>query len=287
MVKFPFVRSSHHIRSGSPVYDIVSYILALFYAFIIAVPIYFVFISSLKTNREIFSHLLALPSKLDFFNFISAQQYVNLFRSFLVSAGVTVSSVTITLLLAFPVAYAIARIPTHLSGVTEAFFATGLLIPTIAMLLPTYLLIVKLGLINNPLALVIIFPAQNISVTVIILAAVLRTIPHEMEESAEMDGANRLQVIWYIFLPLASAGLVSVGILAFLSMWNEYLFAFTILNNQNRTIMVAIQTLHSNRVVDYGLISAGAVIGLLPIYIVFILFQERIMSGLLAGALKE
>jgi multiple sugar transport system permease protein len=280
-------RLSHRIRSSSPAFDIIGTLLTLLYAVLIIVPVYYVFISSFKDNSTIFNHLLALPSKWDLSNFIRAQQTVDLFSAFRSSSWVAGLSELATLLLAYPVAYAIARIPTKLSGLTEAIFATGFLVPNFALLLPVFLLIVKMGLLHNPLALVLVYAAHVLPKSVILLASVLRVIPPELQESAEMDGANIFQQIWYIFLPLSVAGMVTVVILNFISFWGEYFFALILTNNMTRTLPIAISALHTGRFIDYGILSAGAVFSMIPVYIVFILFSERIMTGTLAGAVKE
>jgi ABC-type glycerol-3-phosphate transport system permease component len=122
----------------------------------------------------------------------------------------------------------------------------------------------------------------------ILLAGFMRKIPHELEESAVMDGAGVLQIIFYIFLPLSLPGIITVLVLNFINMWNEYLFALILMDSDNRTVQLATALLRaSQRSVDYGLIAAGVVIGMIPVIIVFIIFQDRIMNGMLAGAIKE
>jgi multiple sugar transport system permease protein len=287
-MNIPFnFRLSHRIRSSAPVFDIVAYGLTLVYAAIIIVPVYYVLVSSLKDNTTIFTQMLALPTKWDFSNFIRAQETVDLMAAFYSSAHIALLSEVAALVLSYPVAYAIARIPTRLSSVTEAVFATGFLVPNFALLLPVFLLIANIGLLYNPLGLVLVYTAHVLPRSVILLASLLRTIPRELEESAEMDGANRLQLIWHLFLPLSIAGVVTVVILNFISFWGEYFFALVLTNNATRTLPIAISALHTSRFIDYGILSAGAVFSMIPVYVVFILFSERIMTGMLAGAVKE
>lgn len=292
MVKYPrkirFIsRFPFRIKSSSPAFDIIGYILTLLYAAVIIVPLYYLFISSLKDNATIFTQMLALPSKWDFANFIRAQDTVDLIGALLTSGRVAGLSEVAALLLGFPVAYAIARIPTRLAGLTEAIFATGFLVPNFALLLPVFLLIASMGLLYNPFALVLTYTAHVLPRSIILLASVIRTIPRELEESAEMDGANRLQLIWHLFVPLSIAGVVTVAILNFISFWGEYFFALVLTNNATRTLPIAISALHTDRFIDYGILSAGAIFSMIPVYIVFILFSERIMTGMLAGAVKE
>jgi multiple sugar transport system permease protein len=103
-----------------------------------------------------------------------------------------------------------------------------------------------------------------------------------------MDGGNVLQIIYYIFVPICLPGIITVLVLNFINIWNEYLFALILMDSNNRTIQLALALLRANqRAVDFGLIAAGVLISMIPVYIVFIFFQDRIMSGMLAGAVKE
>ncbi len=282
------LRVNKRVRRGSTPFVIGGYFFSIIYALIIIIPLYFVVISAFKNNPEIIKTPLALPSSVDLSKFIQAQANVNLLHAIMISTVVTIGAELVTFLLAFPAAYAVARIPTRLSAVVEAIFAIGFLIPGLAILMPIYLMTAKAGLLYHPIALVIIYPAFNLPLSMILLAGFMRKIPHELEESAVIDGANVLQIIFYIFLPLSAPGIITVLVLNFINIWNEYLFALILMDSDNRTIQLATALLRANqRSVDYGLISAGVVMSMIPVFIVFILFQEKIMAGMLAGAIKE
>lgn len=282
-----FFRRKRHIRDDAPWFTFFNYLFTISYCFLIIVPLYYVLISSFKNNIEIFSGLLRLPSRLDLDNYRRAIEQGEIFKALLVSTYVTMGAEVLTLLLAYPVAYAVARIRTRLSSWTEGLFGLGFLIPGMAMLVPIFLFVVNLKLYHNPLALIVVYPAMALPGTVILLASALRAIPRELEESAQIDGASRLQMIWHIFLPLSIAGLVTVLILNFLNFWSEYIFAMVLLSKENRTVQLAVTALKTSRYIDFGLVTAGAVISMIPVFIVFLIFQERIMSGMLVGAVKE
>jgi len=212
---------------------------------------------------------------------------VNLLHGALISAIITVGAEVLTLVLAFPAAYAVARISTRLSPLVESIFNLGFLIPGLAILMPVYLMTAKAGLLYHPLALVILYPAFNLPLSMILLSSFMRKLPQELEESAVMDGGNILQIIIYIFFPLCAPGILTTLVLNFLNIWNEYLFALILMDSDNRTIQLALALLRGNqRTVNYGLLAAGVVISMIPVYIVFIFFQDKIMSGMLAGAVK-
>ena len=273
---------------GSDLFVIGGYIFSIIYAALIIIPLYFIIVSAFKNNSQIILTPLALPSRLDFSKFFEAQKNVNVLRAGLISIGITTGAELLTLLLAFPAAYAVARIQTRLSTVVETIFSLGFLIPGLAILMPIYMTTAKAGLLYHPIALVILYPAFNLPLTMILLSGFMRKLPRELEESAVMDGGNVLQIIYYIFFPICMPGIITVLVLNFINIWNEYLFALILMDSNNRTIQLALALLRANqRSIDYGLIAAGVLISMIPVYIVFVFFQERIMSGMLAGAIKE
>jgi multiple sugar transport system permease protein len=262
------------------------YLLSLIYALVIGLPLYYVLVSAFKDNMGIFGAPLALPSTLTLTNFFQAEEVAVMSRAMSISLAVTVGAELLTLAFAFPAAYAIARIRTGLSPWVELVFSLGFLVPPLAMLVPVFLTTARLGLLYNPLALVLFYPATKLSVSVLLLASYLRGVPIELEESAQIDGASRMQMIRHIFFPLARPGVITVVVLNFIDFWNEYLFALVLLSSKNRTLQIALTILKNDRLVDYGIIAAGVIMAVIPVYIVFIFFQEQIVKGFYAGALK-
>lgn len=276
------------IKRGSDPFVIVGYIVSIIYAALIIIPLYFVVVSAFKDNSQIILAPLALPKALDFSKFIQAQVNVNVLRAGLISIFITTGAEALTLVLAFPAAYAVARIQTRLSPAVESIFSLGFLIPGLAILMPIYMMTAKAGLLYHPAALVILYPAFNLPLAMILLTSFMRKVPRELEESAVIDGGNVFQIIFYIFFPICIPGIITVLVLNFINIWNEYLFALILMDSNNRTIQLALALLRANqRTIDYGLIAAGVLISLLPIFIVFVFFQEQIMQGILAGAVKE
>jgi len=287
-MKLSAARPFRTLKRRPDAFVVSGYFFSILYALLIVIPLYFVVVSAFKNNTQIISTPLALPTALDFGKFVQAQVSGNLLRAIAISALVTTGTELVTLILAFPAAYAVARIPTRLSPVTEGIFSLGFLIPGLAILMPVYLMTARAGLLYNPIALVIIYPAFNLPLSLILLAGFMRKLPRELEESAVMDGGNVLQIIGYIFVPICMPGILTVLVLNFINIWNEYLFALILMDSNNRTIQLALALLRANqRSVDYGLIAAGVLISMVPVYIIFIFFQDKIMSGMLAGAIKE
>lgn len=272
-------------RRVSPI-GIVGYGLACVYAVIVVVPIYYVIVSSFKKNPDIFGSPLGLPGSFSLGNYFHANDLVDLGHAIGVSAFVVVGSGLIVLALALPASYALARIPSRITPLVVSFFGIGFLIPAFALLIPVFLLAASLGLLHNPIMLVLFYPATRLPFSIIVLTTFFRRVPREIEESATMDGAGHLQILRHVLAPIILPGIVTVALLNFIEVWNEYLFAFVLLDAGSRTVQVAVPLLASNRVLDQGLLAAGVVVSMLPVVVVFVFFSDRLAKGLMAGAVK-
>ena len=274
-------------RRSVPPFIVAGYLLAGLYALTILIPFYFVFISAFKDNAEIFSSTpLALPQAWNFAKFELAQERVDMFGAMRQSLRIVLGAEGLTLMLGFPAAYAIARIRVWLAGWVELLFAMAFLIPTFALILPVFVLSVELNMLYDPVYLIMFYSASRLSLTVILLSSHMRDIPVELEEAAMIDGASRLQIIYRVILPLTQSGIVTVLILNFIEFWNEYLFALILLSGDQKTVQLALPLLRSERLVDYGLVASGVVMAVVPLYVLFVLFQERIVTGMLSGSVK-
>ena len=264
-----------------------AHILVWIYATLLGIPIYFVFISAFKDNIAIFDTPLAFPTSFSFNNFVEAWNTVKLGRGLFNSLIVTTMSELVTIALALPAAYGIARSKGKVGAIVERFFALGFLIPAFAAMVPTLLLSIKLNMYHTLPFFSLFLSATTLPLSVILLAQFMRTIPTELEESAMLDGATRWQTLRFIYLPLTRAGIVLVVILNFLTYWNEYLFSLVLLgyDTSTRTVQVALPILITNST-QYGVLLAGTLISLIPVYIVYIFFHRKIEGALLAGSIK-
>lgn len=264
----------------------VAYLPVLAYAAVLVVPLYYVLVSSFKTNVTVFQSPLALPASLSLGTYEQAQHFANLTGALANSAILIVGAEIVALVLTVLAAYAIARIPSRISTVAEQIFGLGLLIPAFAILVPTYLLAVFSGMLHTRLFLMLFYSATVLPLSVILLAQFMRTIPHEIEESATIDGASRMEILWHIILPLSRPGMATVMILNFLHFWNEFLFALILTDDGSRTVQVALTFLKGGRVVDYALLAAGTVITLIPVFFAYGILQRRMQEALVAGSVK-
>ena len=258
------------------------------YALILAVPLYYILISAFKTNNEIFNSPAALPTSLDFANFGTAYSAASLGQALWNSAYITIAAELLTLALAIPAAYGLARTEGKVARIVEAIFGVGFLIPAFAALVPTVILAINIDLFYNPLFLILFFPATQLPLSVILLTQFMRAIPKELEESAMTDGASRWAIMWRIYAPMTAPGLVTIALLNFLTFWNEYLFSLSILgtSSKTRTIQVAVPSLVGSNLTDYGVLAAACLLSLLPVFAVYILMQRRMENAFVAGSVK-
>ncbi len=262
--------------------------LAWLYAAILIIPFYYFIASSFKTNEEIFESPLALPTSWDFSNFTTALRQADLGLAVANSALTTVAALILTLLLALPAAFALARATGRIGRIIETVFSLGFLIPSFAALFPTFLLAASLGLFHTRTFVVLLLPATALPLSIVILTAFMRTIPRELEEAASMDGATTLQVLRQVYLPICIPGIATVLLLNFLSFWNAYLYPLILIgpDTAQRTIQVALPTLKVDAGTDYGVLMAGTLLTLLPVYLVYTVLQKQMQKALVSGAIK-
>ncbi len=262
------------------------YLVSIVYATLIVLPLYYLVVSSFKDTPQILTAPLSLPTSPSLDNYAVAQDQVDLAHAMWISAIVTCGAELVTLALAFPAAFAIGRVRSRMGAMLERFFGLGFLVPAFAVLVPIFLLAAAVGLLNSPLILVLFYPATRLPLSVLVLATYVRQIPLELEESATVDGATRWQVMWRIFFPLTRPGIITILVLNFVDIWNEYLFALVLLSSQDKTAQVAVPLLQSVHSANFGVLAAGSIVTLVPVYFVFIFFQGRLTKGLLAGSVK-
>lgn len=267
---------------------VVAAVLAWGYAALLVVPLYYFVVSAFKDNDAIFAAPLAPPTSLALDNFAEALASADLHLAIANSGIVTALSLLLTVVLAVPAAFALARSTGRLGTVVERLFGLGLLVPTFAALFPTFLLAAALGLFHTRTFMVLLLPATAMPVAVIILTQFLRTVPRELEEAARMDGASTWTVLVRIYVPIAVPGIATVVLLNFLDFWNEYLYSLVLIgpDTAQRTIQVALPTLQSLSGTDYGVLTAGTVLTFLPVWVVYTLLQRRMREALVSGAVK-
>ncbi|MGE5319419.1 MAG: carbohydrate ABC transporter permease [Hyphomicrobiaceae bacterium] len=251
-------------------------------------PFYWAIVSSLKSGSALFQ-VDFWPTHPQWQNYVAVFREQPFGRNILNSLFVAVSTVALSLALALAAAYAIGRV--QFRGRTLLLFVIlGVsMFPQIAVLSGMFELISALGLYNNLLALSFSYLIFTLPFTVWVLTTFMRELPKELEEAAIVDGATPLTIVTRVFMPLMGPALVTTGLLAFIAAWNEFLFALTFtLSSDMRTVPVAIALISgaSSHELPWGNIMAASVIVTVPLIVLVLVFQRRIVSGLTAGAIK-
>jgi trehalose/maltose transport system permease protein len=251
-------------------------------------PFYWAIVSSLKSGSELFN-VDFWPPQPAWGNYVAVFQEQPFGRNILNSVFVAVSTVILSLGLAVAAAYALGRIQFR-GRTTLLIVVLGVsMFPQIAVLSGMFELIRSLGLYNNLLALTLSYMIFTLPFTVWVLTTFMRELPKELEEAAIVDGAKPFTIVTKVFMPLMGPALATTGLLAFIAAWNEFLFALTFtLSSEMRTVPVAIALISgaSSFELPWGNIMAASVIVTVPLIILVLIFQRRIVSGLTAGAVK-
>ncbi|MEK4248901.1 carbohydrate ABC transporter permease [Paenibacillus sp. FSL W7-1287] len=265
----------------------IGWILITIYGILTIYPLFWLILSSFKSNAQFFSEPFALPNQWMFDNFITAWTTSKMGVAFRNSTLVSIITLLFTLLLSGLTSYVLARFNFKLKGLTMLFFVVGMLIPIHSTLVPLFILMKQLSILNSYWALILPYTAFALPTAIFILTAYLSTIPKEIEEAAYIDGTSLWGVFFRIMLPISLPALSTVSILTFLHSWNDFSFALVFISKSTlKTLPLAVSNFADGFQTDYSLTLAAMTLSVIPTIIVFLLFQEQVMKGMTAGAVK-
>jgi multiple sugar transport system permease protein len=210
------------------------------------------------------------------------------FRSAMVnSAIVAAGTVTLSVAVAVLGAYAVSRLKFRGRGITVLGFLSTYMIPPIAIVIPLYLILVRIGLLDNRLGLILVYSSFITPFVLWTLTNFFDALPREIDEAATIDGAGRMRILWQVLLPLAKPGLFSAILFATMLCWDEFLYALIFTSTPaSKTIPVAVAEFSGKFATDFGLLSAGGLLAAIPPVVVALVFQRYVTAGLAAGGVK-
>lgn len=266
------------------------------WAIVVLVPLLWVLMSSSKTNAEIYNNPFGLPSALRPGVYADAWSESNIGAFFVNTVIVVGGGVGLTMLLSVLAAYVIAKYPFRGSRILYYLYLTGMTFPVFLAIVPLVKIVQSLGLFATPVGLILVYAAFSLPFSVFFLTAFFRSLPEELSEAAFIDGAGHFGVFFRIMLPLARPGLISIAVFNFLAQWNQYLIP-VVLNpqvNERRSNFVLSQGLaalalgenYETSPTSMAQLFAGLLIAMIPVLVVYILFQRQVQQGLTAGSLK-
>lgn len=252
----------------------------------ISYPLIWMFYSSLKTRREIFTGPWQFPSQLRLEHYPTAWQSGELGGYFLNSILVTTVSVLVILAVSSMAAYAFARLEFWGRDFFFYVFLLGLILPVQVIVLPLFGLLKDLNLLNTYFALIFPYISWGLALSIYILRSFFKSLPGDIEDAAEVDGCSIFGTFWYIMLPMVRPALMTVGVLQAVNIWNEFLLALLFIQDQSKmTLPVGLLTFYGYHNIDYPMVFTALSIAVIPILLIYFLFQNYIIEGLTVGAI--
>jgi N-acetylglucosamine transport system permease protein len=255
-----------------------------------ALPLIWVFLSALKDDNEILNKPWGLPSQLRFENFGRAWTHGHIGQYFVNSTIVLLVSLTLTMTLGATAAYALARYKFPGNRIVYYTFVGGMMFPVFLALVPLFFVVKNAGMLNTLPGLMLVYTAYSLPFTVFFLSAFFRTLPTQIAEAAMIDGCGPFSLFFKVMLPMAKPGLISVGIFNLLGQWNQYLLPVVLVSNKEENYVLAqgLAALAVNEGYrgDYSRLFAGLSLAIIPVLVVYAIFQRQVQSGLTAGQLK-
>ncbi|WAM36029.1 carbohydrate ABC transporter permease [Caldicellulosiruptor acetigenus] len=250
-------------------------------------PIVWLIYSSLKTEKEFVLNIAALPAHPTFENYINAIKTAKMHIYFFNSLFTTVVSVILIVLFSFVVGYFFARYRFTGRNLLYTMFLAGMLIPIHALLVPMFVEFKVLGLLDKRITLILPYVGLGLPMAIFLMENFIKDIPHEIEEAAYIDGATLTTTLFRIILPICKPIISTVVILSSLSSWNEFSFALVLIKSDAlKTLPVGLTNFTSQYTVKYTQLMAAITIAILPVIMVYLIFNKKVIQGLVAGAVK-
>lgn len=252
------------------------------------IPFYWTFVTSLKGRLEIHSEKLTLwPLLLTFDNYIAVFQQSHLSLYLKNSLIVTFISSAVVIVISVLGGYALARYKFKGKGVMLLIFLGTQMIPIMIILVPLFVIFSSMGLIDNLWSLIVCYTVINIPFCLVTMSSFFKRVPVSLEEAASIDGCGKLEAVARVILPVMLPGIVATFVFAFTGAWNELFFGVMFINSESfRTIPVGLNNFIQKYDIDWGQMSAGGIVSLIPVVIMFMLVQKYMVAGLTQGAVK-
>ncbi len=269
--------------------NVLSYLILILWAISTISPFLWVINNSFKTTSEILLNSLSFPKELSFRNYQQLGNYgnINMFKGFFNSFIISGSVVLLVLFISSLASFVLSRFDFRINKTFNSFATLAMLVPTFSIVIPALILVRKLGISGSYLSLILPQTALNLPFAILVLSSFMITLPKELEESALIDGANFLTILFKIILPLSIPGIVTVAIFVFLWSYNDLFMSMILIPiREKQPICVLLSLVSSIYGTNYGAMMSALVITIIPVLILYISLQEFVIKGLTAGAIK-
>lgn len=252
-------------------------------------PLLWVFVSALKTGDAIVSSPWSLPTQLQFKNFSEAWVSASIGTAFQNSLIATLGTLIILIPIGASAAYALSRYQFFGNRLLFGFFLGGMMFPNFLIVVPLFIEMNQIGLLNSLLGLVLAYVAYSLPFTIFVLSGFFQVLPHELAEAAMVDGCGHFKIYAQVLLPLVRPGIIVVAIFNAIGLWNEYPLALVLLTDpKHQTLPITLSNLAMNQQYqgNWGALFAGLTIVIAPVLVIYLIFSDRIHDTMIAGAVK-
>ncbi len=276
------------MTTGDRVVGAVSHTALTIWSLIVILPLLWTFMSSFKTSSEIFASPFALPSQWRFDNYVRAWTEAGIGSYFLNSVIVVGSALVIVMVLGAMCAYVLARYVFFGSKAIYYLMLAGLTFPIFLAMVPLFFVMKRIGLLNTLPGLTLVYVGFALPFTVFFLFSFFKSLPHEITEAAALDGAGEWRTFFQVMLPMAKPGLASVAIFNFLGLWNQFLIPVAINAAGPRVLSQGLAAFAGQMgyAVDFGALFAAVTVTVVPVLIVYIIFQRQLQGSVSQGTSK-
>ncbi|HCG63813.1 MAG: carbohydrate ABC transporter permease [Spirochaetae bacterium HGW-Spirochaetae-4] len=257
------------------------------YVLLILYPLFNMVISAFKTNREILTKPFGFPQSIGFKNFHTVWVEKGFDRYFANSLLVTGVAMGFVLLFGSMGAYGVSRYRYKANTLVYMLFLSGIMLPLKAAIIPLFIIVKRLGLIDSRISVILIFIAMGLPSTVFILSGFMKGIPLELEYAARIDGCNDFQIYRRIIMPMTAPAIALVTIYNAVPIWNDFFFPLVFLqSNSRKTLPVGLSTFFGQHATNWSLLFTGLSIAILPMLLMYIFMSRYFIKGMTAGAVK-
>ncbi|MDJ0357140.1 carbohydrate ABC transporter permease [Paenarthrobacter sp. PH39-S1] len=275
--------------SGDKAVAAVSHTMLIIWSLIVILPLLWTLMTSFKTTREIFASPFSLPGQWNFDNYVSAWTTAGIGSYFVNTIIVVGFALIIVMVLGAMCAYVLARFKFPGSRAIYYLMLAGLTFPIFLAIVPLFFILKNIGLLNTLPGLIIVYVAFALPFTVFFLFSFFKTLPHEIGEAAAIDGAGEWRTFFQVMLPMAKPGLASVLIFNFLGLWNQFLIPVALNTNVGHYVLsqgMAAFASQAGYAVNFGALFAAVVITVVPVLVVYVIFQRQLQGSVSAGTNK-
>ncbi|MBO7338938.1 MAG: carbohydrate ABC transporter permease [Lachnospiraceae bacterium] len=285
---FDYGIDQYQVGKTNKFVKVLFYVGLVIWAVIDLFPIYWMFTFSLKNNEEVYgANVMGLPKNWLWSNYAKAMTTGNMPLYFMNSIIVTVAAILISLIAALMATYAITRIVWKASNLMNSFFMLGITIPIHASVVPIFITLSRMKMLNSYWSLIVPYSAFSLSMAILICTGFMNDIPKDLDEAAKIDGCGLWQTFGWIIVPLMKPALATISIYTFLQCWNELMFANVFISDKKfKTLPVGIQALAGQHTIEWGPIGAALVIATFPTLFAYIFMSKSIQESFIAGAVK-